>query len=91
MRAQDSKVLESMTSDHAAFVEVFKGDSGKRVVEHLRHRFFVDRPTFNKDPYLAAYNEGMRTAALHIISMADKEKFGQYLESVKLKMEKLED
>jgi len=49
-----------------SYKQVFNTKDGKKVLEDLQKRFFMQSSTFSKDPYETAYHEGCRSVILTI-------------------------
>jgi len=48
------------------YQQVFNTQEGKKVLEDLEKRFFINASTFSKDAYETAFNEGCRSVILTI-------------------------
>jgi hypothetical protein len=49
-----------------SYKQVFNTTDGKKVLEDLEKRFFMESSTFSTDPYETAYREGCRSVILTI-------------------------
>ena len=53
----------------ARYKALFESDDGEVVLDDLRNRFYIFRPTFSDLPHEQAYCEGQRTVVLFLQSM----------------------
>ncbi len=49
-----------------AYRECFNSEHGKIVLKDLERRCFIADTTFNRDPYVSAFQEGTRSVVIHI-------------------------
>jgi hypothetical protein len=60
-----------VTTLHQFYARAFAGEAGRAVLADLEGRAFVRATSFDPDPQRAAFNEGRRSLALHILRMLD--------------------
>lgn len=54
-----------------AYARCFEGEAGRLVLEDIERRGLVRESTFHPDPQRAAFNEGRRSLALHVLRMLE--------------------
>jgi hypothetical protein len=62
-----------VTTLHQCYRRAFAGEAGGAVLADLEARAYVRATSFDPDPQRAAFNEGRRSLALHILRMLDPE------------------
>jgi hypothetical protein len=62
-----------VTTLHQCYRRAFAGEAGRAVLADLEARAYVRATSFDPDPQRAAFNEGRRSLALHILRMLDPE------------------
>lgn len=50
---------------------LFNSEDGKFVLRDLRNRCYVDVTAFDRDPYVHAFNEGVRSFYLTIVNLVE--------------------
>ncbi len=55
-----------------AYARCFEGEAGRLVLEDLARRGLLRESTFHPDPHRAAFNEGRRSLALHVLRMLER-------------------
>ena len=55
-----------------AYARCFEGEAGRLVLEDIERRGLVRESTFHPDPQRAAFNEGRRSLALHVLRMLER-------------------
>lgn len=55
-----------------AYARCFEGEAGRLVLEDLSRRGLLRESTFHPDPHRAAFNEGRRSLALHVLRMLER-------------------
>lgn len=67
--AEDNAVkLKAMREN---YIKTFDTEEGKKVLLDLASVCRFKEPTFNKDPYITAFQEGLRAVYLHIITIRE--------------------
>lgn len=61
-----ARQLEELKRLQGLYIRVFEGEDGKAVMADLEARNFLNRPTFDPDPYMTAFNEGQRAVLVYI-------------------------
>ena len=61
--------IEKLRSLKTDYINTFSTENGKKVLEDLEARCFVNNTTFNGDVNQMIYSEGTRSIILHIKSM----------------------
>ena len=60
------KTLQVIKDLKVAYRKTFDGEYGAKVLKDLYRVCYMDDTTFNKDPYITAFQEGIRSVAVHI-------------------------
>jgi hypothetical protein len=60
------KTLQVLKDLKVSYRKCFESEDGVKVLKDLYRVCYMDDTTFNKDPYIAAFQEGIRSVALHI-------------------------
>lgn len=63
--------LQEFKDLKVAYQRCFETEHGKKVLKDLERRCFKDESTFNCDPYISAFQEGMRSVVVNINHMRD--------------------
>lgn len=58
--------LDEMKRLKGIYSRVFDSDDGKELLKDLEDRNFLDRTTFDSDPYITAFHEGQRAVLVYI-------------------------
>ena len=60
---------------HQAYLNVFKTESGKKILKDLERSCFVNSSSMSdsNDPYRLAFNEGKRSIYLRIKNLSDRD------------------
>ena len=53
------------------YKKTFESEEGKKVLKDLESVCMFKMSTFNKDPYVTAFSEGLRAVYLHITTIKD--------------------
>jgi hypothetical protein len=56
---------------HQCYRRVFEGEAGRAVLADIEARAYVRETSFAPDAQRAAFNEGRRSLALHILRMLE--------------------
>ena len=64
-----SDEIEKIGNLQRDYIHIFESDEGKRVLEDLKKRCFVNQTTFVNDSHATAFHEGHRSVVLHILTM----------------------
>lgn len=65
--------LQELKDMKVAYLRTFETEHGKKVLADLERRCFLKDMTFDRDPYITAFQEGTRSVVLHINHMRDME------------------
>ena len=60
------KTLQVLKDLKVSYRKCFESEDGKKVLKDLYRVCYMDDTTFNKDPYITAFQEGIRSVAVHI-------------------------
>jgi hypothetical protein len=60
------KTLQVLKDLKVAYRKCFDSEDGKKVLKDLYRVCYMNDTTFNKDPYITAFQEGIRSVAVHI-------------------------
>jgi len=71
------KTLQVLKDLKVSYRRCFESEDGKKVLKDLYRVCYMDDTTFNKDPYVAAFQEGIRSVALHIKQAIDDKSLPQ--------------
>ncbi|MGE4503774.1 MAG: hypothetical protein AB7D51_00375 [Desulfovibrionaceae bacterium] len=63
---------------HKAYLRLFSGADGARVMTDLERRGFYREPAFSAEPARLAFNEGRRSLVLHVKQMLDERNFARF-------------
>ena len=58
--------LQQIKDLKVAYRKCFESEHGVKVLKDLYRVCYLYEQTFNKDPYVAAFQEGIRSVAIHI-------------------------
>jgi hypothetical protein len=68
---------------HSHYKDVFGSEVGKEVLMDLCKEASVMKPTFDLNPYAAAYNEGRRAMALFVLKYVTQDPHALYAEIIR--------
>jgi hypothetical protein len=60
------KTLQVLKDLKVAYRKCFESEDGSKVLKDLYRVCYMNDTTFNKDPYITAFQEGIRSVAVHI-------------------------
>jgi hypothetical protein len=60
------KTLQVLKDLKVSYRRAFDSEDGKKVLKDLYRVCYMNDTTFNKDPYITAFQEGIRSVAVHI-------------------------
>lgn len=66
--AENSQKLKALREDYK---KVFETEEGKRVLKDLEKVCLYNATAFDKDPYVTAFQEGLRGVFLHIKTITE--------------------
>ena len=75
MEDNTNKLIKMLEENHALFKETFSNEHGRKVLEQLENKYYINKSTTandeNLDMFIRGLREGQRTVILYILNMLD--------------------